>query len=151
MTTSIKINLQIVHTHATHLPGKATIAKWLTMAVSCVHENKPLEVNIRITNRAESAALNTRYRHKTGPTNVLSFPSAIPKGINSPLLGDIVICAPLVKEEAQQQHKPVEAHWALLCIHGFLHLLGYEHGDDRAAKIMEKLEMKILGKLGLER
>ena len=106
------------------------------------------EVSIRITDETEMAELNTTYRGKIGPTNVLSFPADLPEDIDAELLGDIVIAAPVVFQEAQQQNKTVIAHWAHLTVHGTLHLLGHDHiGDDEAA-VMEALEIQILAKLG---
>jgi probable rRNA maturation factor len=106
------------------------------------------ELSIRITDNEESARLNHTYRAKSGPTNVLSFPAEIPPETGSGLLGDLVICAPLVKLEATQQHKSEEAHWAHLVIHGVLHLLGHDHQEPAEAAQMEALEIDLLGYLG---
>jgi probable rRNA maturation factor len=89
-------------------------------------------------------ALNQTFRGKTGPTNVLSFPADLPPGTDAPLLGDIVICAPVVRREAQQQGKSLTAHWAHMAVHGTLHLLGYDHIDAAQAEEMESLETHIL-------
>jgi probable rRNA maturation factor len=96
---------------------------------------------------AEMSTLNRDYRNKTGPTNVLSFRSDLPPGLDLPLLGDIVICAPVVATEAAQQGKPRQAHWAHLTVHGTLHLLGYDHLEDLEAEEMEALETRILASL----
>lgn len=105
------------------------------------------ELCIRIVDADESAALNQRYRGKAGPTNVLSFPcaSGVPE-LN--LLGDLVICAPVVAGEAQTQGKTEAAHWAHMVVHGVLHLLGYDHIGDHDALIMETRERAILARLG---
>ena len=66
------------------------------------------------------------------------------------ILGDLVLCAPVINAEARQQHKPVLAHWAHMVVHGMLHLQGYDHVDDRQAEEMEALEIRILEQLGLE-
>ncbi len=106
------------------------------------------ELSIRIVGIEESAELNETYRQKTGPTNVLSFPCEVPEGVPCTLLGDLVICAPVVEKEALEQGKITEAHWAHLVVHGVLHLQGYDHIDTRDAERMEALEVEILARLG---
>jgi probable rRNA maturation factor len=106
------------------------------------------QLTVRVIGEAEGAALNRDYRGRTGATNVLSFPFAEPFMLRPPLLGDIVICAPVLVAQAQQQNKSLQAHWAHLVVHGVLHLLGYDHEDDRQADVMETLETKILVQLG---
>lgn len=108
-----------------------------------------IELVIRIVDEPESAALNEQYRHKVGPTNVLSFPVELPEGVETPLLGDLVICAPVVVREAQEQNKLVEDHWAHLVIHGVLHLLGFDHIEDQQAEQMEAEEIFVLKKLSI--
>ena len=88
------------------------------------------------------------WRKRAGPTNVLSFPSTGLERIAPALLGDIVICAPVVEREAQHQRKALRAHWAHMVIHGTLHLLGLDHTEEQQALIMEQLEAEILGRLG---
>lgn len=108
------------------------------------------EIVVRIVDEQESARLNECYRHKPGPTNVLSFPFEMPEGLQNMepnLLGDLVICAPVVEREALEQHKKVEHHWAHMIVHGVLHLLGYDHNDDEEAELMESKEIAILKKL----
>lgn len=105
-------------------------------------------LSIRIVDEAESAALNSQYRHKQGATNILSFP--VPEGLPDALLGDLAICAPVVAREAAEQHKSCEAHWAHLTVHGVLHLKGYDHEEPRAAEAMETLERRILAGLGYQ-
>ncbi|MDT0617625.1 rRNA maturation RNase YbeY [Salinisphaera sp. P385] len=106
------------------------------------------ELCLRLVDEAESAALNHRYRGRSGPTNVLSFPcdAGLP---DCHLLGDLVICAPLVAREARAQDKAVADHWAHLTIHGVLHLLGYDHVEDADADIMENEERAVLAGLGI--
>lgn len=106
------------------------------------------ELCIRIVNEKESAQLNQHYRHKSGSTNVLSFPADVPAGLAIPLLGDIVICAAVVNREARAQGKTRSAHWAHMVVHGSLHLLGFDHIRNRDATKMEEQEVKILHKLG---
>jgi len=106
------------------------------------------EVTIRIVDEAESRALNAEYRHQPKPTNVLSFPFEAPMGVDVGLLGDLVICAPVVQREAQEQGKTPEAHWAHMVVHGMLHLQGYDHMTTDEAGRMETLETEILATLG---
>ena len=106
------------------------------------------ELAVRIVDEAESRELNRTYRGKDRPTNVLSFPMPAPPGVPVQSLGDLVICAPLVAREAQEQGKSLEAHWAHLVVHGVLHLLGHDHERPEAAEAMEALEVRILAGLG---
>jgi probable rRNA maturation factor len=129
------------------LPSEAQFQIWLDAALA--DQPKEFEVLIRLVDEAESAQLNQEYRGKTGPTNILSFEFEIPDGIPLNLLGDLVICAPLVVKEAQEQHKPVEHHWAHLVIHGVLHLRGYDHVDETEAVEMEAKEIEILKQLNI--
>lgn len=106
------------------------------------------EAVIRLVDAEESAALNREYRKKSGPTNVLSF-SYGPVGDHpARLLGDLVICVPVVAAEACAQDKDPEAHWAHMVVHGLLHLLGYDHTRESDAEQMEALELEILSGLG---
>lgn len=109
---------------------------------------KPIEISVRIVDSNESQTLNAQYRDKNKPTNVLSFPADLPESLPVKLLGDLVICAPVVKTEAAEQGKPITAHWAHMVTHGTLHLLGYDHIDDDDADIMETLETKLLAGMG---
>ncbi|CDI01055.1 putative metal-dependent hydrolase [Candidatus Competibacter denitrificans Run_A_D11] len=129
------------------LPAEADLHRWAEAALVGADYQKDAELTIRIVNEAEITALNESYRHKQGPTNVLSFPFEPPPEIVTPLLGDIVICAPVVLHEAINQGKAVAAHWAHLVAHGVLHLLGYDH-DEEQAEAMESLEVRILEGLG---
>lgn len=112
------------------------------------NEEGNVEMTIRIVDEVEARQLNERWRQRAYPTNVLSFPFECPPGLDIPLLGDIVICAPLVASEAVEQHKPQQAHWVHLVIHGTLHLLGYDHISESQAQVMESLETRILHDLG---
>lgn len=129
------------------LPAASEFRRWAEAALAGADYQKEAELTLRIVNEAESTALNDAYRHKQGPTNVLSFPFEAPPEIDSTLLGDIVICAPVVLREAVVQGKTPEAHWAHLVAHGVLHLLGYDH-DEAQAEAMESLEIRILAGLG---
>lgn len=106
------------------------------------------ELCIRIVDAKEITQLNQQYRHKKGPTNVLSFPAELPEGLAIPLLGDLVICASVVNREAVEQGKTRAAHWAHMVVHGSLHLLGFDHIKHTEASEMEQREIKILRKLG---
>ncbi len=130
------------------VPEEAELHHWAAAALDVVQE--PCELSIRIVDKQESAELNARYRGREGPTNVLSFPFESPVPITPRLLGDLVICAPLVAQEAQRQGKLVRHHWAHLVVHGCLHLLGYDHIEDVQAKEMEALEVNILHTLDIE-
>ena len=130
------------------LPGPAELRAWARAAVRSQRGNS--ELTIRVVDEAESARLNNSYRNKDGATNVLSFPFAPPAGVDIPLLGDIVICAPVVQREANEQCKSVSSHWAHMVVHGALHLLGFVHEHAREAQEMESLETRILADLGFE-
>lgn len=110
-------------------------------------------VHLRIVDEAEGHALNMRWRGKDAATNVLSFPSslpeALPDGSELKLLGDVVLCAPVIAREAAVQRKPLAHHWAHLVIHGVLHLRGYDHTESKAAEAMEQLECDLLQRLGI--
>jgi probable rRNA maturation factor len=107
-----------------------------------------IELTIRLVDENEALKLNHKWRQHSYPTNILSFPLECSLDLQIPLLGDLVICAPIVTREAAEQHKSGAAHWAHLVIHGTLHLLGYDHIDETQAQIMESLEIKILQNLG---
>lgn len=108
------------------------------------------EVLLRVVDEAESEALNHSYRGKRSPTNVLAFPFEPPPGVPSALLGDVIICAAVVRREAREQGKPARAHWTHMVVHGCLHLLGYDHQTDDEAQEMETLEIQILARLGID-
>ncbi|MDQ2694089.1 MAG: rRNA maturation RNase YbeY [Pseudomonadota bacterium] len=139
------LHLQVASA-APGLPAAAAIRRWAAAALNGTGRRG--EITVRIVDAGESAALNETYRRKAGPTNVLSFPFAAPPGVKSRLLGDIVLCAPLVAAEAAAQGKTAEAHWAHLVVHGVLHLLGYDHQHDTEAAAMEAEETRILAGLG---
>lgn len=134
-------------TSLSSLPTDEALTCWATAAVG-THQASA-EISLRIVDEAESQALNSQYRGKDKPTNVLSFPADIPPELGLPLLGDLVICAQVVAREAEQQHKALSAHWAHMVVHGTLHLLGYDHIEDDEAEIMENLETRILAQLGI--
>ena len=130
------------------LPEDKLIRKWIEQALD--DKNKDAEITLRIVDEEEGKELNNTWRNKDTATNVLSFPvgEIIEQAPN--MLGDIVICAPVVEREAAAQHKHIEAHLAHLVIHGTLHLQGYDHQDDDEAKIMEEKEINILKNSGYD-
>ena len=140
------IDLQIACEQETGLPTAEQIEQWATAAVQ--PKSDEVEMTVRIVDEAESHALNLNYRGKDRPTNVLSFPFECPDEVELPLLGDLVICRQVVEREAQEQDKPLMAHWAHMVVHGSLHLLGYDHIEDNEAEEMESLETQIMTGLG---
>lgn len=145
MATDARVTLQNV-TQGCPVPTLSQLKKWVSAAL--YGRQTGAEVTIRVVDEAEGAELNRTWRHKDYATNVLSFPADLPPEIGSSLLGDLVICAPVVAREAADQGKPVEAHWAHLVVHGTLHLLGMDHQTEPEAAAMEGLETAILGALG---
>ena len=123
-------------------PDEDSIKRWISAAIR--DERDESELSIRIVDEQESAEFNQRYRGKSGATNVLSFPFDAVTPEPLPILGDLVICAPVVAREASEQHKTTDAHWAHIVIHGVLHLLGYDHIEDQDAERMESLETAIM-------
>jgi probable rRNA maturation factor len=144
---SLDLELDIQRASASaDLPDDESFRLWAGLAL----QNRPgHELTIRLVDEEESQALNRDYRHKDYPTNVLSFPADLPPELNIPLLGDLVVCAPVVAREAQEQGKPLQAHWAHMVIHGCLHLTGYDHIEDAEADEMESLERQLLAQLGI--
>jgi probable rRNA maturation factor len=128
-------------------PGSQQLKQWVDAAL--VGFGCDTEIVVRIVDEQESAQLNEQYRHKKGPTNILSFPVEIPEGIELNLLGDLVVCAPVVEREALEQQIPLADHWAHIIVHGVLHLLGYDHIKDDEAEIMENKEIQILKQLNI--
>jgi probable rRNA maturation factor len=139
------IHLDLINENKLRAPDSTQFENWLSQVAKQL--NITGEVCIKIIDETESQDLNNTYRQKDKPTNVLSFPSEIPDFIKSTHLGDLAICAPLVEQEAEQQNKVVQNHWAHLTIHGCLHLLGYDHIEDNEAEEMEALEVKLLAEL----
>ena len=134
------------------IPAAVSFRKWVAAALA--GRIREADLAIRIVDTKEGRALNQHYRGKDYATNVLSFPAelpeGLPKGVKLPLLGDLVICAPVVAREAKEQKKKLAAHYAHLTVHGTLHLLGWNHEDDREAEAMEQLERDILAEMGID-
>ncbi|MEJ2061249.1 MAG: rRNA maturation RNase YbeY [Gammaproteobacteria bacterium] len=140
------LHVAIQHASEALVPDDEALERWARAAWLGEGET---EVGIRIVDEAESAELNGQYRQKPNPTNVLSFPFEQPTNVEgAPYLGDLVICAPVVNREAQEQSKTQEAHWAHMVVHGLLHLQGYDHISEADAERMESLEIEILARLG---
>ncbi|TXJ04687.1 MAG: rRNA maturation RNase YbeY [Acinetobacter sp.] len=153
----MKINLSLQQdVQATALPLKRSqIKKTIETTLRHAGFDVDCEIGIACVDTAESQQLNLQYREKDKPTNVLSFPSDIPEEMLALLdaepLGDLVICIPVVLQEAAEQHKKALDHFTHLLVHGVLHLLGYDHETSEAdAEEMEALEIAILKKLAIE-
>ena len=135
-----KLNIAVQYTSIQdQFPTKNQFKKWALTALRV-----DTEVTIRIVDEMEGRTLNKTYRNKDYATNVLTFPLT-----EEPhLIGDIIICAPVVEAEANAQKKSLEAHYAHLTVHGILHLHGYDHETEAQAELMESLETAIITKLG---
>ncbi len=129
------------------IPDSALIAEWASAAYKKVGTEEA-ELTVRIVDEKDGRELNQRYRNKRGATNVLSFPFEDPPQIKTNILGDIVVCAPVLSREAVNQGRPLTAHWAHLVVHGVLHLCGYVHDHERDAVRMQRLESEIIEQLG---
>ena len=134
----LTITVQIA-TELANVPAKSQLKKWAKAALRV-----DTEVTIRLVDAREALELNSQYRGKDYATNVLTFAlSETPH-----LMGDIIICAPVVAAEAAAQHKDLIAHYAHLTVHSMLHLCGFDHETEPQAELMESLEIQILAKLG---
>ena len=140
----LKLELQVASSEQ-ELPEQAEFQQWLN---TCFPDIKG-SVLVRIVDAEESAELNQHYRQKEGPTNVLSFPFDLPDEIENDHLGDLVLCAPVIRREASEQGKSVMHHWSHMLIHGVLHLLGYDHLNDEEAEEMEGIEVELLSRLAV--
>ena len=134
---------------AADIPSPEDLQRWADTVFAYLALNDQ-EFTARFVDHSESRTLNHQYRGKDKPTNVLSFPFESPPGIELPLLGDLVICVPVISEEAQEQNKTVRNHYAHMIVHGILHLLGYDHIDEAEAQQMEALEIRVLAELGID-
>ena len=129
------------------VPDERDFRRWATRAMA-VRPRRAGVLNIRIVDEPEIAQLNQRFRSKAGPTNVLSFPFEDPPGVAAGILGDVVVCAPVVAREARNEQIPTTARWAHMVVHGVLHLLGFDHQDDVQAADMEAAESRCMRQLG---
>jgi probable rRNA maturation factor len=140
-----RVEVQLA-TFARAVPRRPEFSRWVDATLAA--EGATGDIAIRVVDEEESRTLNRDYRSKDKPTNVLSFPADLPAEVEPRLLGDIVICAPVVAAEAAAQGKTERAHWAHLVVHGTLHLLGYDHERSPEARRMEARETRILAGLG---
>lgn len=140
----LDLDIQYPDDNPDGLPEPASFTRWINAAIG----DTPTALTLRLTDAGEMAELNNQYRGKAYATNVLSFPLEFPDETGIPYIGDIVICPDVVAREATEQDKPLEAHYAHLCVHGVLHLFGYDHETEMDAEEMEMLETQILAKLG---
>ncbi|AXQ98841.1 rRNA maturation RNase YbeY [Pseudoalteromonas piscicida] len=130
-----------------NLPSEAQFQLWAEQALTQFREEA--ELTIRIADEHGSQELNSQYRGKDKPTNVLSFPFDAPPGIELPLIGDLIICPQVVYQESVEQEKTFHDHFAHMVIHGCLHLLGFDHINEQDAVEMETIEKQILASLNI--
>ncbi|HLF23346.1 MAG TPA: rRNA maturation RNase YbeY [Burkholderiales bacterium] len=143
----MRLRLRVDYASRVPAPSRAAIGRWARAALGD-WRRPSVSLGVRVVNRAESARLNTRYRGRRTPTNVLAFAFAPPAGVRVDTLGDLVICAPVVNREATDHGKEVKAHWAHMVVHGILHLRGYDHHTRAEASLMERREAAVLRRLG---
>jgi len=151
MAAQLSVDIQVASSSRC-VPEDGDVESWIAAVVDQLDFGDNVEVSVRIVDEDESRDLNRIWREKDQPTNVLSFPSGIgdyAPGDQPRPLGDIVICAPVVEQEAVQQGKDENDHWAHLVVHGTLHLLGFDHETDVEAAEMEAIEREILASLGV--
>jgi len=127
-------------------PAAKDLRAWSTAALAGRRESFVLEVHV--VGSLRSRRLNARYRGKDRPTNVLSFAGAGMSPGGQRHIGELIVCAPVVAREAHEQGKTLPQHWAHMCVHGVLHLLGFDHERDSEARKMAAAEVQILDRLG---
>lgn len=142
----LKVNIEVA-SNESGVPKRGAIVQWAQAAMEG-YERDGAEVGVRIVDEEEIVELNRRFRCKPEPTNVLSFPFEDPPGVRTELLGDVVICAPVVCREAHARGAQTSAHWAHMLVHGIMHLRGYDHQTPSEADAMESMEAHILKRLG---
>ena len=140
MNTAIEVQLSL---DDELVPDGSRITAWVDCALKSV-QKRAVSITVRVVTQDEMQNLNVRFRNQNSATNVLSFPSDNFGSQRTGASGDIVVCSVVVQTEAQEQNKAADAHWAHMVIHGVLHLLGYDHGNDDEAQPMETLETEIL-------
>lgn len=153
MGAALVVEVQDESRIATALPD-TKIRDCLTAAIRSagVSSVSDREITVRFVEEDEGRLLNMQFRHKDNATNVLSFPADFPSGLpqtECSSLGDIVICGPIVEREAAEQNKRAVDHWCHMLVHGTLHLLGFDHQDDKAAREMERIETEALAACGI--
>lgn len=151
MSAAVSPNVELQCAAGVSSPANARPEQWVGATLARVPKVQAGDIVLRLVTAAESQALNHRYRGRAAPTNVLAFPAEPPPGLPPEAavsLGDLVICVPLLSEEAAAQGKTPLAHFAHLVVHGTLHLAGLDHGNDAEAAQMEALEGEIMRELG---
>ena len=150
---NISVDLQVA-CQVDSIPRQTEVQTWLedTYQAGKTNARRPSDVSVRVVDEDESRKLNKQYRQQDKPTNVLAFPASL---VGLPhdehdLLGDLIICGPLVEQEAAEQGKSAAGHWGHLLVHGMLHLLGYDHETSGQAAKMESMEKRILANRGVE-
>ncbi len=148
----MNLELDLQQACKAEIPKQSLFKQWIKAVLIEANYSKDVIITVRLVDRQESQQLNAEYRDKDKPTNILSFPFEPPPGIEAKeidqYLGDLVICADIVEQEAQQQSKSLESHWAHMSIHGVLHLLGFDHIEAEDAEKMESIEIDLLLSLG---
>ncbi|MEY8716237.1 rRNA maturation RNase YbeY [Francisella philomiragia] len=146
------LNLNVINDDEHPIPNQDLLEKCFAL-VANKHNISQAEVNVSIVSNQEIQQINKQFRHKDKPTNIISFefekPEGLPEDIAANFWGDIVIAPEVLKKEAKEQNKNLDDHWQHIFIHGLLHLLGYDHIDDREAEEMENLEIELLAELGI--
>ena len=143
--------IDIQHACADPIPfDDELISRWAILPIKTYRDTA--ELTIRLVDVDEITHLNHVYRKKNQATNVLAFPATYPENVtlDYPLLGDVIICPTVLKQESELFHKPLVAHWAHIVIHGVLHLLGYDHIKEEDAEVMQNIEIKLLEELGFD-
>ena len=148
MPVSIEMSVsETLDSEEEDIPDAALVQQWAEKA--CL-SNDQLITSVQIVSKDEMRELNNTWRGRNSPTNVLSFPMQSPDEVDLKILGDLALCADVINTEAIEQHKPAQAHWAHMVVHGMLHLQGYDHIDEQQADEMEALEIRILDQLGFD-
>ncbi|NNF52055.1 MAG: rRNA maturation RNase YbeY [Gammaproteobacteria bacterium] len=145
---SVRIEIERAQDIGDAVPGDAALKGWLREALVGIEAD--VELGVRIVGEDEGRRFNRDYRGSDYATNVLSFRADKLPDLSPRPIGDLLFCAPVVAREAEEQGKPANAHWAHLCIHGVLHLLGHDHEVEEEARLMEGLEVEILARLGYQ-
>ncbi len=141
------ISIQVA-TRSHDLPSEDALRRWASAAYAQMRDRDGAEITLRIVDEVEMRDLNRRYRHADQSTNVLAFVFEDPPHLSTGILGDVIVCAPVVAREASQLRREAQAHWAHMVVHGVLHLCGLDHKGETEAQHMEAMESRILSELG---
>ena len=147
----MEIEVQIA-SQASDIPSTEDIRRWVEGAIDATETADSRDVSVRVVDEDEMRTLNREYRDQDKPTNVLSFAAGDVEGLppgEASVLGDVIICADVVRREANEQGKSVADHWGHMIVHGILHLTGHDHMSESEASEMEQLEKEILAGLGI--